>query len=146
MFHRQVGGLSGAGLAAYRAHKRPGADVVAELIGGYVGGRLGGSLPDIIDPPTSPRHRSIGHGVVPISYATKWVSGHLNNIQEACRIKAAELDQRAANMAEGLERTLCVLAAFFLRFLSGAAAGVIAGYLSHLSFDFFTPASLPLFC
>lgn len=146
VFHRQIGGFCGAGFSGYLANKQPGADVVSEIIGGYFGGRFGGALPDIIDPPTSPRHRAMGHGVVSVGYVTKWVLGRLGEIQEACRKKACELESRAATILDGVERTLLILAAWFLRFLSGAAAGVIAGYLSHISLDFFTPASLPLIC
>jgi hypothetical protein len=43
-----------------------------------------------------------------------------------------------------LLQALFWIAEYFCRFVAGLAAGVLAGYASHLTLDFFTPASLPV--
>lgn len=44
-----------------------GADLWKAVCYGLVGGAVGGILPDIVDPPTDPFHRGIGHGIMPLA-------------------------------------------------------------------------------
>ncbi|MBK8265375.1 MAG: hypothetical protein IPK80_29100 [Nannocystis sp.] len=45
-------------------------EVVVSALASGAGAMLTHRLPDIIDPPTSPRHRNVGHGVLPIGFAS----------------------------------------------------------------------------
>mgnify|MGYP007071031505 CR=1 FL=1 len=38
-----------------------------ESLGGTIGGYMGGILPDWIDPPLHPGHRSLAHGMAPVT-------------------------------------------------------------------------------
>lgn len=143
-FHRSLGGVAGGGYAAVQARQLDGRQWLFEVLGGIGGGVLGGKLPDMIDPPTSPRHRSIGHGVIPVTGMTKWVSKNLGAIQEKCRSAATSYETRARQETDQFKAFVFNILAVLLRFLAGAVAGVVAGYLSHIVVDGFTPMSLPL--
>jgi len=148
--HRPVGAVAGAGYSAYRAHLRyrrrpaPAVPVVAETIGGFAGGWLGGAMPDWIDPPTSPNHRNFGHGIATVGGAVAWTADFVLDLQEKLRAQADNLQANRWRLASGAERTLSVVAEFFLRLLAGLLNGLIAGYASHLALDFCTPSGLPV--
>jgi hypothetical protein len=67
--HRRVGVLVGGGAAFLAAHDQPLRLRLIEAIGGALAAIPGAALPDVIDPPNSPRHRSTGHGLLPIGAA-----------------------------------------------------------------------------
>lgn len=144
-FHRKVGTAVGAGAAAYCAREQSTGHALIEIVGGAIGGNLGARMPDVIDPPTSPRHRSIGHGVVPVGAAGSAALSSLANMQAELRAEAdrhAELFRATTSAAEQLWHFLLEL---LCRLGAGALPGFVAGYASHVALDFSTPAGLPLF-
>jgi membrane-bound metal-dependent hydrolase YbcI (DUF457 family) len=139
-YHRPVGATVGFGaslaLALSAKSPRPGLEAVA----GWFGGWVGGALPDIIDPPTSPRHRAIGHGILTACLGLTFSVVKLRHWQTALRQQADADTARA--VAEGRWFSFRATVGYIL---TGFLAGVIAGYLSHLAADAFTPSGLPLF-
>jgi hypothetical protein len=148
-FHQAVGTTAGGAASFIFARARPNqpiAHTMLETIGGCIAGNLGARAPDVIDPPTSPRHRGIAHGVVPVGAATFALVGKRRAIQENLRDRA---DRRAVARHEStslIDKLGHLIAEIFLRIAAGAVVGFGAGYLSHLAFDATTPARLPLFC
>ena len=143
-FHRKVGTVVGVGAAAYCARQQPLGHAIVEAIGGGLAGNLGARLPDFIDPPTSPRHRSIGHGMVPCGAAGHAAMSSFAGLQTKLRAEAArraELQRTTTSTAEQLWHLLLEL---LCRLGAGAIPGFVAGYGSHVALDFCTPASLPL--
>lgn len=134
----------GAGFAFFRAGQAESNQVALEVVGGAIGGWLGGLCPDVFDPPTSPNHRALAHGLVPAGLGgVAWMSnldsaqGWLRQRAEQCRQRRVQAQSPWAIIWFQLFEILCVLGA-------GALAGFIAGYASHLALDFATPRSLPL--
>jgi hypothetical protein len=135
-----VGGAAVAGIAAHHAHS----NALVEAIGGGVGGWIGARLPDIVDPPTSPCHRSVGHGAGPIAAAARYAAECIPRWQKALRTHASvqraagqEADSRWRRVWHALLEFLCLVA-------SGALLGVAFGYLSHVAMDACTPAGIPV--
>jgi hypothetical protein len=132
------------GYALYKANKQNDLARVLESIGGAVGGYCGGTLPDLIDPPFHPGHRSIGHGVFPVFLgATVWSQG-LDGWQNRWRQLADEHAVLRSQAANPLLAAWHAFAEWALHLLSGFVAGVGAGYLTHVALDFGTPRCLPL--
>ncbi len=142
--HKQVGGPTGAVAAFALARKQTPAARIVETFGGYVGGVVGARLPDIIDPPTCPHHRSIGHGIVPVGLASRACLDRIPAWQEQLRRSAEEHSVAAAQTTDVWERLLHSLLELLCRVGAGMLAGIPAGYLSHLALDATTPAGLPL--
>lgn len=142
--HVNVGGLAGTGLAAYQSAGQMGTERIYEIVGGYFGGRLGGAWPDILEPGTSSWHRQFAHSITAGGVITAAAHAQLSLAQRWLRDKAAECDQRVAARREGESAILWQLCAVVLRFMAGMIAGVIAGYLSHVALDAFTPRSVPV--
>jgi len=115
-----------------------------EGIGGLVGGVSGGLLPDILDPPDSPWHRSTAHGMLPVGTAAVFWGTNLDSWQMKLRQLAdyhhGELLRAADVVAAGLH----ALIEWALRLLAGFVAGFGVGYLSHVVLDFRTLFCLPL--
>jgi membrane-bound metal-dependent hydrolase YbcI (DUF457 family) len=115
-----------------------------EIAGGYFGGIVGARAPDVFDPPTSPRHRDLGHGIVPVGLVVvallrvlpAW-QAELRTVADRHRNAAARSENRWTAAIHSLIELLC-------RFASGAVAGIVAGYVSHLALDAMTPAGLPI--
>jgi hypothetical protein len=134
----------GAAYAFHKANNQDGLAKITESIGGAVGGFWGGVLPDVIDPPYHPGHRSIGHGFLPvIAGATVW-NQQLDGWQTQCRQLADEHAFRRSRSTDPLIAAWHALAEWALRLLSGFVAGFGAGYLTHVALDFGTPRCLPL--
>jgi len=114
-----------------------------ELLGAGLSGVAGAFLPDIIEPATSPNHRSFFHSLTfmgvagPLVWSRAW---HIRD--EQVRI-AEEWELRANAIGEGPEKISCELRAILHRFLAGALPGLILGYASHLAADAATPRGLP---
>jgi membrane-bound metal-dependent hydrolase YbcI (DUF457 family) len=117
--------------------------VVESVVGGTLGGMLGIILPDIFEPATTPNHRGVAHAVVPMAAVGVALWKIAGNWQDRLRTKADEFKWRAANEPNDFLRFVYSIAEFVLRALSGAIAGVIGGYASHLALDAMTPAGLP---
>jgi len=140
--HRSVGLVSG-GIAAGVSAANRNSNVLLEAVGGAFGGLVGSALPDVIDPPTSPRHRSVGHGMAHSAVAFSYLMKAIPEWQERLRARAArELAAADAATSESskfghtLTHVLLLLAA-------GAVMGVAVGYASHLIMDAATARGLP---
>lgn len=144
-FHRRVGFVAGAASACYASRNQPAHLRVVETISGALAGIVGAMLPDQIDPPTSPRHRSFGHGLVPVGAAGFWALKNLGRWQNWLRQQAQRLQQELVCETDGFRRALLNIAIVGCAVAAGAIAGLIGGYISHVALDALTPASLPVF-
>lgn len=142
--HWRVGAASGGGYALYLGYGQPPWHVMAETAGGAFGGFVGGVLPDRIDTPDNPWHRAEAHSMAITGVAGRVVSLHLPEWQATLRLRADELAARRAQSALPIEQLFLWVAEYVCRVLAGFIAGVLAGYASHVTLDFFTPMSLPL--
>lgn len=67
--HAIVSTFVGALFVALTSHDKCGIDFWKSIGYGALGGAIGGMLPDYLDQPTSPWHRSHAHGLVPLCSA-----------------------------------------------------------------------------
>lgn len=142
--HRTIGTLAGGGLALAKARQQRPENMALEVIGGLLAGNLGAPLPDVIDPPLHPGHRSVAHALVPVAAAGVGAVRSLDRWQSRLR---EEADRRAALRAAAtspLQRLCQALLEILCRLGAGALAGLLGGYGSHIALDAFTPAGLPL--
>ena len=116
---------------------------LAEVLGRIVGGAWGSRGPDLIDPPTNPNHRGVGHAIVPVLIAFVLIARVMPEWQHALRSQAAAARTQAAALPSG-ERWGYQCTASACEFLLGLIIGVPVGYASHLILDATTPAGLPL--
>lgn len=142
--HTKVGAISGATYAFYKAKDQELLHIALETLGGALAGYVGGRIPDIIDPATSPRHRSIGHGILPNGILASLYMNQIDGWQQSLRHQAKQFceQRKSTDSVVGkagfrLLELLCYLSA-------GALAGLFAGHISHLLLDLSTPAKLPL--
>ncbi len=142
-FHCPVAALTGAAAAITLAPQDSRA-ALFEALGGAFGGYLGGRTPDLIDPATSPRHRSVGRGVLTAGAALLWCARRVPQLQAALR---QPRPPSRAFVGEPFAGPRGASGPFdpIGHFLAGAAAGFVAGYASHLLLDGMTPAELPAF-
>lgn len=141
--HRTFGVIAGAALAFALSKGQPILHRIIEIIGGSVAGLLAALMPDWFEPADSPNHRSLFHGLLPNALFIIYCARRLRPSQSSLRSRAddhAEMARQA--QTAGSKFWHCVLE-FSCRLLSGAAAGALAGYGSHLALDFVTPRSLP---
>lgn len=139
--HRPVGVVAGAVTAGLLADKD---HWFLETLGGSLGGWLGAAMPDWIDPPTSPNHRDLAHGVLSAGGCLVALLCKLNELQVRLRTRASELEQTASRSPATSKNLL--LAAAACRLGAGLIAGFLAGYACHLIQDSRTPARLPVLC
>lgn len=143
--HVVTSGLAGGVFAYHKASGQPQPYVGFEVLGGVIGGYCGGRLPDIIDPPTSPRHRGRAHSVTVGGAVIRVSSDTLNQWQIFCRTQADACAPRATEAVPGSAPAyLWALASVGWRVLAGLIAGLLAGVLMHLVLDGLTPASMNL--
>ena len=142
--HTRFGQVVGAGTALSRAHALPGRAVVAETIGGGFGGGIAGRLPDVVEPPISPRHRGAAHSVAATLALVTAANRLVEPAQAYCRRQAVEWQVRAAAATDGVARFLAQLLSFLWHAAAGFFAGLQGGYVSHLLLDAQTPAGLPV--
>jgi hypothetical protein len=117
---------------------------VLESAGGAVGGYVGGILPDYIDPPFHPDHRSFGHGLCPVVAGTVGWYQALDGWQNHLRLLADEHAYHRSGSTDFLSTAWHACAEWVLRLLSGFLAGIGVGYVTHVALDFGTPRCLPL--
>ena len=142
--HIAVGAPAGLAWAAVNSLNQDYLDAAIELFGGLCGGGAGAALPDFIDPPCHPRHRSIGHGFLPVGSATAFWAKNLPSWQKRLRELADQHRVQRVVVDDGLEAFGHLLMELIFRFLAGFAAGIGAGYLSHIILDLGTPCCIPL--
>ncbi len=143
--NRNVHTPAGVVLAAVQVltEADPAALPPAELAGRLVGGALGSRLPDVIDPPTHPGHRGVGHAVVPAVIAALLILRYAPGLQDTLRSEVNAVRARAEQLPEDA-RWPYQLSAAALEFVLGLSTGLPVGYVSHLALDATTPAGLPL--
>jgi len=139
--HGAAGVLVGGGGAWLSSKGAQNADPFLEIVAGAVFGWAGGVLPDVLDPPDSPNHRGVAHGLAAAALlaSVPWKECAQHWRDEAARHRALAVDPMLAN-----ERTWHELAAIFCSVLAGAHIGLPCAYGSHLALDSGTPRSLPL--
>lgn len=144
-FHTTAGVCSALSVSAiYPRYKSE--DLLHQLIGLSIGGYLGARLPDILDPPTNPRHRSLGHGILPCTYSLNFLWESLSPEWEIFFIKKAEYFQRLHNnSSDPFMKVIYFLLMQLSHFFVWMCKGLIIGYASHLLSDFTTPMGLPIF-
>lgn len=142
--HVTVGVALGAGAATYLARNEAPGAAFSEILGGALGGYAGARMPDMIDPPVNPRHRSVGHGVIPVGTAGALAVRSMTDLQARLRAEADRRTDLARESSSAARALWEWLLSFLCRLGAGAAAGFTAGYASHIAMDALTPASLPL--
>jgi len=142
--HSEVGKIAGAVAAVVTVPSQHPLLTAAEVLGGGSGGHCGALLPDVFDPATSPAHRSLGHGVVPATWAGTKAAGVVCHCQSICRENAAACADRLAVEQAPLDRLLLGLSVLLWHVAAGFAVGLPAGYVSHLLLDGGTRRGLPL--
>ncbi len=142
--HKVAGALAGGGIAVFLSGGQQTIDRITEGAGGALSGYLVGRVPDIIDPPDSPNHRSVAHGVAPCTTLMGLYTSQLESIQSFFRSRADRQEALARQANTTVAELWHYLLELLFRLLSGAAAGVLGGYGSHLVLDGLTPKSLPL--
>ena len=143
--HRIVGSIAGGGAASWKAQGQLPMAQLIETLGGVGGGILGARMPDVIDPPTSPRHRSVGHGIAPVGAAAWAFVKSLRDCQDAMRHRSDVEHYEYQAASSLLAQAAHLLLSLLWRLGSGVLVGFVAGYLSHIAMDFTTPAGLPVF-
>jgi len=141
--HQNVEMLAGGSYACFRARAEDPTGALWETLGGVLGGWLGATLPDGIDPPSSPQHRSLGHGVIPAGAAGMWVLSQLTPWQEALRARAEAHALARCELWSSEEVGWHEVMEIVCRIGSGMLAGMWAGYASHLLLDAATAPGLP---
>lgn len=142
--HIRAGAVAGAVTAIATASNQDLYGMGLEGLGGLLGGMLGGRLPDLIDPPVNPRHRGIGHAVLPAGTVELYGVAHIKSLQEACR-SFAEQSREAAGKARNANDYIKYGMLYILSHMAaGFLPGLLAGYGSHLVLDLRTHARLPI--
>ena len=130
--HLIAGISAGITAAEFQLRDRSDQERLCGRIDGGCGGALGALIPDLIDRPFHPNHRSIGHSVL----------GTLIICGCAWMILSLLVDEWQLS-AEIAEENGHAWLKYFYYFLAGFSWGVIAGQVSHLALDAFTPKGLP---
>ena len=142
--HKQIAQVAGLVTALIRARDQKELAILIEGVGGFFGGRLGGLIPDLIDPPINPNHRSVGHGVLPNLTVGLLAFNRLDDWQRWFRDFATEQLDLRERATDAFEQILRTVAWAVCHFIAGAIAGYLAGHTSHLILDAGTPRSLPV--
>lgn len=142
--HVAVGAPAGLACASINSLNQDYLNAAIELFGGLCGGGVGAALPDIIDPPCHPRHRSVGHGFVQVGSAAAFWVKNLPSCQNRLHELADQHRVQRTVADDGLEALGHLLMELIFRFLAGFAAGIGAGYISHIILNLGTPCCIPL--
>ena len=141
--HRVGSIVAAVGTSLVRTVDQPLPHRVLEAVGAGLVGPYFGMLPDVLEPAHHSFHRDIAHSVSTAG-AILTAARHKMGLWEAFWRRHA--DNFAAQRANttGAEWAILLIAEMVCRMLAGAAAGLAAGYLSHLVLDALTPRSIPL--
>ena len=109
--HVVTSGIAGVLFALNQSKSQPEPARLCEALGGLAGGYLGGRAPDILDPPTSPRHRGRAHSLTVADGLVKVSREDLQSWQNNCRTWADGFARQRSTLPpdSGL-RILCTLA------------------------------------
>ena len=134
--HKVIGAVSGT-VASLIYNSQKGNPELSLLYaaGGFIGGIKGGGLAEIIDPPDSPLHRSIGHSAVINGYI--YFGKKVKNIFQDCLDWLIKKATDFMNAGNKIMYYLCHFAASIL-------IGFAAGHGLHLIVDMFSPMTLPI--
>jgi hypothetical protein len=141
--HRTTGAVAGIIAAFCLSKGQPLWHRVIEVFGGAVAGLLAALMPDWFEPADSPNHRSLFHGLLPNALFFIYCARRLRPSQSSLRARADDHAEMARQAQTAGSKFWHCLLEFSCRLLSGAAAGALSGYGSHLALDFVTPRSLP---
>jgi hypothetical protein len=128
--HVTVAVIAGVAATLHYTRNESSENRAVELLGALIGSYVGGRLPDVLDPPTSPLHRSYAHGGLAVAAIA---AAEVEKWCRACRLEAVQ----CAALGRSADR-------FFLLLLAGFLTGLRFGYGSHLALDALTHRSLPL--
>jgi membrane-bound metal-dependent hydrolase YbcI (DUF457 family) len=130
--HDFAGAIAG-GLSTLIAAKLQGRNPTgAELLGGVLGGMTGSSIPDYLEPATSPHHRQFAHSAFFTTALVATAGQGAVTMQANMIVRAAQIEQTDP------------VGAFLLRMMAGFAPATVAGYASHIALDATTPMGIPL--
>lgn len=142
--HRAFSAFASGGAAFLLSKNETPENRVIETIGGALVGYPLGTLPDLIEPATSPRHRGPFHSVAFGGVIVAVAAPRVAQVQTAVR-GWADQHHRQADASRGLAWLWHQLLALLGRLAAGAVPAVMGtAYLSHLALDSITPAGLPL--
>lgn len=144
--HALTSTAAGVACSLYKSNNQSGLARFFESSGGAIGGYIGGILPDWVDPPLHPGHRSLGHGLAPVATGVAFWHRSLDDWQNHLRQIADQHAYCRATSTDFASSAWHAFAEWVLRLLSGFLARVGAGYITHVALDFATPRCLPLVC
>jgi membrane-bound metal-dependent hydrolase YbcI (DUF457 family) len=136
--HRVVSGAAATVAASLYAYKKVKTEYAFLYpIGGVLGGIVGGKLPDIIDRPDTPNHRSFAHSVALVGFSvwTEKETVFFQNILTELQVIAEELNNKGE-----------IFLAVCCHFIAAFIIGLVAGYGAHLALDTCGARKLPLLC
>lgn len=142
--HRRFGAGVGTGMALVKALDQRPAHLLLEGVGGTIGGMVGARLPDMLDLPTSPNHRSTAHAVLPVSVAGVTLLKNVDQMQSCLRQYADEFANAGAQSSSSLESAYYSAMEVLFRLAVGMIPGLLAGYASHLVLDSRSAKGLPV--
>ncbi len=142
--HLIGGTATGLGVAGYLARREQPAGFIAEAVGGAVGGAIGCFGPDTVEPALHSWHRSTAHSYVAAATILTATAQSLHRWQDHCRSRAQSHELARLEATGEAARLFHTFMALIWHFLSGFAAGIPVGYLSHLALDACTPRGIPL--
>lgn len=143
--HRNVGQITGAGFALYRARHQDPLAAAFEALGGWYGGRHGARIHDVLEPATTPNHRGACHSIAANGAVIALGKDALDALHADLRSWADEQAQHAlAPEMPWYEALLRLVGAAGAHMLVGYTNGVAAGAVSHLALDAPTAAGIPL--
>lgn len=111
-----------------------------ELLCSVFGGFLGGILPDLIDPPTSPNHRALGHSPIILILVVGAALFFMLQLE-----KNQDNRMRAANHSHVIGydmREETADKSDLNKAIAGFFTGLCSGHASHLTLDSKTPAGI----
>jgi len=142
--HVAVGIPSGVVAGVYAARQQKHDWLITESVGGGMGGYVGALLPDVLEPAVSSWHRSTCHSWAAVGVAVQTVPEQIRRWQAYCRAQASDHESQRDASEDPVVRAWHGTCAMFWLLAAGFAAGLAAGYASHLMLDATTPRGLPL--
>ena len=139
--HVPVGAVTGFLSVGAMPKKWPG-PYILEALGAVIGGLVGSQLPDIIDPPTSPRHRGKAHSIAGAVTENALLTVAIMKLEHEIDSLYSLIEEYRYN---GFEIPASLIHRLIgLRACYGFVFGFGAGWLSHLALDVCTPDGLRL--